>query len=270
MPRRSLILLALAMIALLGTAYALQYPGRRMFTHGDDDDEVTPPDANEKTEWAFAKLRYPTHHSYGGGYRGRRQFWLTDSPAAERHFAKGVRRLTRIHARSEKQVIDLDNDDVYNWPWLYAVEVGHWELPPAQCKKLRDYLDRGGFLMVDDFHGTREWSVFIETMSRIFPDRPIIELPNDDPIYHVIYDTGQRVQIPGTAALSRGVTYEYDGYEPKWRGIRDDKGRVVVAICHNMDLGDAWEWADSPEYPEQYTSMAYRIGVNYLVYSMTH
>ncbi len=148
--------------------------------------------------------------------------------------------------------------------------MGHWVLTDEQCAKLRDYLNRGGFLMVDDFHGTQEWATFIASMGRIFPDRPIVELDNKEAIFHVIYDLEQRFQVPGTAALDRGVTYEYDGYDPRWRGIFDEKGRIMVAICHNMDLGDAWEHADKPWYPEKCTSLAYRVGINYIIYSMTH
>ena len=124
--------------------------------------------------------------------------------------------------------------------------------------------------MVDDFHGTREWSVFTESLVRVFPDRPIVDLEEDNPVFSVVYDLHKRVQVPGRQYMYSGRTYERDGVEPRWRAIFDDKGRIQVAICHNMDLGDAWEWADHPEYPEPYASLAYRIGINYLIYSMTH
>jgi hypothetical protein len=135
---------------------------------------------------------------------------------------------------------------------------------------MRDYLDRGGFFMCDDFHGTREWAVFVESMQKVFPDRPIVDLPNTDPIFHVLYDLDGRYQVPGAQYLNSGVTYEQDGYEARWRGIYDKKGRLVVAICHNMDLGDAWEYADNPRYDEKFSALAFRIVSNYVVYSMTH
>jgi hypothetical protein len=170
-----------------------------------------------------------------------------------------------------EQVVDLeDPDEIYNWPFLYAVEVGHWDLTDAECKKLRDYLNRGGFLMVDDFHGTQEWEVFMASMQRVFPDRPVVDLENKDAIFHVLYDLDERFQVPGAQWFQTGRVYEKDGIEPKWRGIYDDKGRVMVAICHNMDLGDAWEWSDDPAYPEKWASLAYRIAVNYTIYAMTH
>jgi hypothetical protein len=124
--------------------------------------------------------------------------------------------------------------------------------------------------MVDDFHGTYEWQSFLAGMRLVFPDRTIEDIPNDDEIFHVLNDLDERFQVPGIQYLRSGRVYEQDGVEAKWRAIRDDHGRVMVAICHNMDLGDAWEWADLPTYPERYTSLAYRIGVNYIIYAMTH
>jgi hypothetical protein len=256
-----------AAIALMLPLFGFQGSFRRFPVFEEDDPAPLPPDADEKTEWAFSRLRYPSIQG-----RGRRGFgsWPTDYPKADRQFVQGVRRLTRLHTRSVEQVVDLDGDDVFRWPWIYAVEVGHWDLSDKQAAKLREYLLRGGFLMVDDFHGTWEWSVFMASMGRVFPDRPVVEIENSDAIFHVLYDLDQRFQVPGIQFLRSGRTYEQDGIEPRWRGIYDDKGRIMVAICHNMDLGDAWEWADSPRYPEPLASLAYRVGVNYIVYSMTH
>ncbi len=264
------------LLPLLASALALQgyrswrhaVSGEEQYADEQDDPAPMPPDANEKTEWAFARLRYP---SVSYGWR-RRRTWGTDYPKADRQFVQGVRRLTRLSTRSNEEVInlDLDNDEIFNWPWVYAVEVGHWDLTDAQTKKIRQYLLRGGFLMVDDFHGTQEWEVFMASMSRIFPDRPIVDLPDNDPIFHVIYDVGHRFQVPGLQYLRSGRTYEKDGYDPEWKGIYDDHHRVMVAICHNMDLGDSWEWADLPQYPEKFTSLGYRVGINYIIYAMTH
>jgi hypothetical protein len=226
--------------------------------------ESDPPDAGEKTEFAFARLRYRSPGRRRGGS------WGTDSNKAERQFVQGVRRLTRIHTRSVEEIIDIDGDEMFDWPWLYAVEVGGWDLDDEQAKRLRDYLDRGGFLMVDDFHGSWEWFAFMASLQRVFPDRPVVDLDSADPIFHALYDLGERFQVPGRQYLRSGQTFEDDGVHATWRGIYDDDGRLQVAICHNMDLGDAWEWADLPQYPERFTSMAYRIGINYIMYAMSH
>ena len=124
-----------------------------------------------------------------------------------------VRRLTRIQARSvEEPVAAEDGDDIYNWPWLYAVEVGHWDLTDLQAAKLRDFLNRGGFFMCDDFHGTWEWEMFVASMKKVFPNRPIVDIPNTDPIFHTVYDLDDRYQVPGRSSFIRTSTYEKDGY----------------------------------------------------------
>jgi hypothetical protein len=226
-----------------------------------------PPDSDVPGEWVFARFMYravPT-------WRGRLNNWTIDYPRSDRHLSAAVRRLTRIQARSvEEPVAAEDGDDIYNWPWLYAVEVGHWDLTDLQAAKLRDFLLRGGFFMCDDFHGTIEWETFVASMKRVFPDRPIVDLPNSDPIFHTVYDLDDRYQVPGEQFVYTHRRAEKDGFEARWRGIYDDKGRVIVAICHNMDLGDSWEHADNPRYPEQFSALGFRIGINYLVYAMTH
>ena len=265
-----------AVLFAFSTAGAWQKPWRE---YPGQDNVAIPPDYQERTEWVFARLMYPPYQGPLGGfryYRGGdwkhgRSSWTTDYTAADRHVAVALRRLTRIHVRSVEQPVDLDDeDDVFNYPWLYAVEVGHWQLTDSQVKQMRDYLLRGGFFMCDDFHGTQEWAVFLESMQRVFPDRPIVDIPDNDSIFHVIYDLDHRYQVPGAQYLRSGRTYEQDGYQARWRGIYDDKGRLMVAICHNMDLGDAWEWADWPEYDEKFSALAFRIVSNYIVYSMTH
>jgi hypothetical protein len=244
-----------------------------------------PPDWEQKTEWVRARLRYPDIYGYPNRsllMRDGREFpgyWTMDYPRSDRHLLAGIRRLTRIDTRSIEQVVTLDGtDDVYNWPVLYGVEVGHWNLGEPEAKQLREYLLRGGFFMCDDFHGTEpyhgvpEWETFTRSMSRVFPDRQIEDIPDNDPIFHTLFDLQDRFQVPGAQFFDSHLTYEdgETGKVPHWRCIRDDKGRIMVAICHNMDLGDAWEWADDPRYEEKWASLAYRIAANYFVYDLTH
>ncbi len=268
------------MLVIAGTMYAVQRDMPRPFREYNGveyriGDISLPPDFQAKTEWAFARLMYPPGPN--DGYRGRfsgdwRQglsLWTQDFPRADRHFSQAVRRLTRIDVRSVEQPVSLDDgDDVYNWPWLYAVQVGEWGITDAEAAKLRDYLLRGGFFMADDFHGTEEWLVFQESMKRVFPDRQIVEIPSSDTIFHTVYDLDDRYQIVGAEHLYEG--HKKDGYVAHWRGIYDDKGRVMVAISFNSDVGDSWEWADEPRYPEKYSDLGMRLGVNYIVYAMTH
>jgi hypothetical protein len=234
--------------------------------------QYNPNPAAEKTEFAWSRLRYtPAYNGYGFGRFGfGGGSWSRDYPKADRQFLLAMNRLTRIQGRSYEQVVDLDSDDIFNYPWVYAVQVQTWTFTDEQAKRLREYLLKGGFLMVDDFHGTADWEHFMNGMRQVFPDRPVEELTNKDEIFHVLYDLDDRIQVPGEQYIRTGRTYEKDGYVPHWRAIRDDKGRIIVAICFNMHLGDAWEWADDPNYPEPFASMAIREGLNYIVYGMTH
>src|SRR5437868_3824928 len=206
-------------LAFLGALYAFQRPFRE-FPAVEYNNFPLPADYNEKTEWVFARLMFPGGPLDGyqltgrftGDFRLGLSLWTQDYPRADRHFAQALRRLTRIHVRSAEQPVNLDTpDDVYNWPWLCAGEMGDWKLTEAQAKTLREYLLRGGFLMLDDFWGTEEWQRFEESMKLVFPDRPIVEIENADAIFHTVYDLDDRYQIAGQWALRRGTTYRNDG-----------------------------------------------------------
>jgi hypothetical protein len=238
-----------------------------------------PSDWNNKAEWTRARIRYPDIYGYPRAelfYNDGRPFpgyWTMDYPRSDRHLLQGVRRLTRIDTRSVEQVVSLDGtDDLYNFPAAYAVEVGHWLLGDDEAKQLREFLLRGGFLMVDDFHGNEEWSTFLDSLNRVFPERRPVDIPDNDPIFHVIYDLQDRFQVPGAQFYETGLTYEKgeSGKVAHWRGVYDDKGRIMVAICHNMDLGDAWEHSDEARYEEKWAGLAYKIAMNYFVYDLTH
>jgi hypothetical protein len=239
-----------------------------------------PPDWQEKTEWAFARLMYPPspYGRYGrGGFRyggsswqQGMAIWTQDYPRADRHFSQALRRLTRIHVRSVEQPVNLDEGDVYDWPWLYAVQTGHWNLTDVQAKSMREFLLRGGFFMADDFWGEDEWQVFMASMKRIFPEREVVDLPNADAIFHSVYDLDDRYQVASEGSVQRGRSFKCEPCPDRWRGIYDDRGRLMVAITFQSDVGDSWEWADAPYYPERYAALGIRIGVNYVVYAMTH
>ena len=282
-------------VALIGTLSAFQLPFREFpgveYRLGDIP---LPPDWNEKTEWAFARLMYPPAprnlygRGYGGGF-GRGGFgggggryggngvwtegntiWTQDYPRADRHFVLALRRLTRIHVRSVEQPVNLDEGAVYDWPWLYAVQTGRWQLTDSQAKSMREYLLRGGFFMCDDFWGPNEWEVFMASMRKVFPERQPVELENKDPIFHTVYDLDDRYQVASMGSARSGRTYKCQGCPAHWRGIYDEKGRLMVAMTFNSDVGDSWEWADEPAYPEKFAALGIRIGVNYVVYAMTH
>lgn len=242
-----------------------------------------PADWQRPGEWAFARLMYPQGPNDGYGWRDSGDWrqgmseWTQDGPPADRHLAAAVRRVTLIDARSVEQDLSLDDgDEVYNWPWLYAVQVGQWGLTQHEADVLRDYLMRGGFFMADDFHGAYEHRMFEQHMKMVFPNRPIVDIPNDDPIFHTVFNLNDRFQVPGSEHLRDGYKRPDfpqgpdDGKGARWQAIYDDKGRIMVAISYNSDLGDSWEWSDRPIYPEKFSGLGFRIGINYIVYAMTH
>jgi hypothetical protein len=265
--------LAILSLSLLSALCAIQRPFRQ-YQGWEYYEFPLPTDYRNSSEWVFGRVMYPSVRFSDRPYTDWTQGmanWTMDYPRSDRHLAQAVRRLTRIDARSVEQPISLDDgDDVFHWPWLYGVEVGHWELTDAQARKLREYLLRGGFFMCDDFHGSEEWKVFTASMNRVFPDRPIVEIENADAIFHTVFDLNQRFQVPGWPNYPFHKTYEKDGRDPHWRGIYDEKGRLMVAICFDMDLGDSWEHADNPQYPEKFSALGVRLGVNYVIYAMTH
>ena len=233
-----------------------------------------PPDYQVPGEFVVGRLMYPNSYGFrrfgfGGDWHQGGTAWAVDYPRADRTFARLLRRLTRINVRSVEQPINLDDgDDVYDWPFLMVGLPGMWDLTDDQVTKLREYLLRGGFLLCDSFFGSQEWDGFMTGMRRVFPDRPIVELPADHPIFHIVYDLTERPQIPTWQHLPRG--YRNDGAVPHWRAILDDDGRVMVMITYNNDIADGWQRADSYRYPPEAAYLALALGVNFAVYALTH
>lgn len=230
------------------------------------DPVVDPPDATHKGELVLGRLRYRS--PLDGGYAPYSR-WGIDANKGDRLFIGILRRLTRIEVQPVEQIVDVDSDEVFDTPYLFAVSAGDWELSPSQAQRLRKYFDRGGFLMVDDFHNDNEWARFMEGIHQIDPQAQVEDLADSDPAFHVVFDMQNRVRVPGENVV-HGSQIERGGTFPHWRAIKDSKGRMMVAICFNMDVGDGWEFADDPMYPERFSSEATRLGTNYVVYAMTH
>src|SRR5579872_6568648 len=145
-----------------------------------------PPDYQRAAEFTRARLMYRAvlhvHPMGPGVYDNGPRSWTIDYPRSDRHLLQGIQRLTRIDTKSVEQSVELDNsDDVFNWPNLYGVEVGHWSLNDEEAAQMREFLLRGGFFMCDDFHGTVEWNIFMAGIRKIFPDRAVVDIDNNDP-----------------------------------------------------------------------------------------
>jgi hypothetical protein len=239
-----------------------------------------PTDFDVPGEFVVGRLMFPNvPRGYdvlgagGGDWRRGGTAWAVDYPDGDRTFARLLDRLTQIDVRSVEQPVNLDDgDDPFHWPFMISGLVGAWDLTDAQATKLREHLLRGAFLLCDSFYGTNEWIGFETTIKRVFPDRPIVELPDEHPIFHIVYDLTDRPQVPTWQHLNRGGGggYRSDGARPYWRAILDDDERVMVMIAFNNDIADGWQRADEPDYPQEPSTLAIRLGVNFAVYAMTH
>jgi hypothetical protein len=263
-------------VLLLAVGAFAQRGGMRFL---EEPSSVTIPVRN--AEFNFIRLQYtdsPYYHR-GFGFASRdgqgTGWWIVDWPDADNHFTAGIQRLTRIDTGDPRHVKIMD-DNLFDYPWIYATQTGWWGLSDAECARLREYLMRGGYLVTDDMWGSDAWDVFRETMARVLPGKEIPDIAENEPVMHVMYDIEEkdRTFIPGSRHLRvyGGSTQvvQPSGSNPAWRAMYDDRGHMVVAVNYDTDVGDAWEFADVPYYPEKMTALAYRYGINYIIYSMTH
>jgi len=272
------LLFAIAALLVAGAAWADRE--WRVYKSFEDeaDDAPLPDDYNKPAGFVVSRLMYPSRialgrrfGSYGYDWREGGTSWAVDYPRGDRYFARILRRLTTIDVRSVEQPVNLeDGDDVFDWPYLVVGLAGYWELSDDMVKKLREYLLRGGFLLADSFFGSDQWDGFVYGMRQVFPDRDIVDLPDDHPLFHTVYDLDTRHMVPHFYEGSGEAGGMGDGTVPHWRGILDDKGRVMVAIAFNNDLGDSYQWADDPRYPAEGAALGLRMGVNFVVYALTH
>ena len=235
-----------------------------------DPTEGDRPDA----EFQIARVMYGTNARAGS--RGIAQpMWAVDYPLAEAHFLQALRRYTKVDTADDTRHISLTDERLFQYPFLWLQQPGYWNPTAKEVENLREYLLRGGFLMLDDFHGG-DWDQFEYSIRRVFPDRELVDIPREDAAMQIFFSIDQRTQIPGDRHLGRFGRFSNGEVEarmegpPEWRGIYDDRGRLMVVANYNMDIGDAWEHADDPGYPLPMTAFAYQLGVNYVIYVLSH
>ena len=197
--------------------------------------------------------------------------WFIDGPAAEQNLSRRVKTATAIQVE-DPIVIALDDPRLFQYPWIYFVEPGTLRLLDTEVPILREFLLRGGSAMFDDFHGPIEWETFAREMRRVFPDREIVEVPKDHPVFNAFYKIDSFPQVAGIGSFAQGRTWEKGGFAPHLRTILDDLGRPMMFINWNTDMSDGWEWSNVVEFPGyvKHTSMAYQMAINEIVYSLTH
>jgi len=257
------------------------------------DDNATPtwpvdPDF-QKDVFTFARAQYVVEGRYrkgrersGLGHTPNR--WAIDFPACDLDISYRLQQMTSIKVDPDARVLKITDTNLFQYPFIYIVEPGRGFLTDEEVPVIRKYLLNGGFIMFDDFWGDAEWETFSEEMKRLFPEdkfpkQTIADLPLEHPVFHTVFDLKEQPQVPGIEWLkyyqSRGTTYEFkeDGAETvHYRGISDDKGRLMVLICHNTDLGDGWEReGDNQDYFRIFSEpKAFPMGINAIVYAMTH
>ncbi len=232
--------------------------------------------------FTFVRIQYSSGYDQGGyGRRGGRGGgggkWATDYPDSDLNFSYRLHQLTSMEVNPDGLILELTDPLLFDYPFIYIVEPGDLLFSEDEVQALRRYLLNGGFLMVDDFWGEREWYNFYYEIKRVFPDREPVEIELDHPIFHAIFDLKERPQIPsiGQALAGRdyGITWEReDAREVHYKAVYDDKGRMMVIICHNTDLGDGWEREGEDEwyFHEFSEKKAYPLGINIVFYAMTH
>jgi hypothetical protein len=223
----------------------------------------------KKDAFTFVRVRYSSPW--------RRHNWITDFPDSDLNFSFRLQQMTSLKVDPDARVIDLDDPDLYDFPWIYIVEPGYLRFSEEEVPILRKYLLNGGFLMLDDFWGEREYANIATEMKRVFPEREPVELSIDHPIFNCVFTIRKKPQIPnvrlGIQSEFTGVTWERpDAKNPDYRAIYDDKNRMMVLFCHNTDDGDGWEREGESEYyfREFSEKAAYPLGINIIFYSMTH
>ena len=207
--------------------------------------------------------------------------WDTDFPQAERNLTTRLSQLTPTlisrweHGEPGFAVVRATDPELFECPFLFASHVGVTGFQPEEADALREYFEKGGFLWVDDFWGNAAWNQWARQMQIVFPEKEIVDLPIEHPLFGIVYDVPRLPQIPSIQHWRRsgGGTSErgFESRQPHIRAVLDDDGQILVLITHNTDIADGWEReAEDPDFFYQFSPDAYAVGVNIVIWMMTH
>ena len=213
----------------------------------------------------FVRIQYGV-----GGLDGMGRFggapWSHDHPTAELNFYEALERTTAIRTVKQPVVLSLSDEAIFEHPVLYLCEPGYWTADDDEIDQLRAYLERGGFILFDDMRGEAEWDNLVYQMARVFPDRAFTDVPPDHAIWNIYYDVDP-VEAPSNV---RGGRFGggFSKFDDRYLALFDDNKRMVALVCYNQDIGDGWEW---PELNfEDASTISFQMGINFLVYALTH
>jgi hypothetical protein len=216
--------------------------------------------SKEKSEFIFARVQF--NMSFEAAFDPEPP-WHHDYPYAEDLYLGLIREVTSVYTSEESyEIVQLDSKDIFKYPFLYVSEPGYMELTDKELTNLREYFNRGGFMILDDFRG-RDLNNLREQMKRVFPNRDMYKLDVSHPVFHTYYDLDSLDMDPPYRDV------RFSG-RPEFWGLNDQEGRLIMLANQNNDLGEFWEWLDKKEFPFEPAAKSVRLGINYLIYAMTH
>jgi uncharacterized protein DUF4159 len=222
-------------------------------------------------QFTFVRVKYET--APGGYWAGGRPSWVHGFPLAEENLMRIMNDISLFGGHTDDvNVLTLDDPELCKYPIAYIIEVGWWTLSDREAAALRAYIQKGGFVIVDDFktigwrgNGTGGWDPFEANMNRVLPGVQFFDMDIAHPIFHSFFEihTGTLDNFPQA----------YNSGHPIFKGVYEDNDpgkRLVMIVNYNTDISQFWEWSGRGLRPVDDTNEAYKLGVNYLMYGMTH
>jgi hypothetical protein len=210
--------------------------------------------------FTFVRLQYQGF----GGFSRRGAPWMHDYPRGERHFMRILNEVSLVGPHmDESNIFSLDDPELMKFPVAYMAEPGYWTMTESELEGLKAYVAKGGFLIFDDFRGYNEWANLELQINRVFPRAAWVDMPMDHPIFHAFFNIDSMEIIP----------QYYDAGTPLIRGLFEDNDpskRLIAIANFNTDMSEFWEFSDTGYRAVDENNEAFKLGVNYLIYALTH